>query len=87
MSKLGLLLEAENIQYHQKCALTTLGIIQSSLDEEVTSIERSGALTSVGYLQDLSNAIYIVSTILDDLNEKLKVAVDEEYRNRKKGEQ
>lgn len=43
MSNLGLLSEAEDIQFNQQCALTTLGIIQSSLEQEVTHIEASGA--------------------------------------------
>lgn len=87
MSNLELLAEAEDIQFNQKCALTTLGIIQSSLDEEVNHIEASGALLAVGHLQDLSNAVYVISTLLYDLNERLKKAVDEEYKNRKKGAQ
>lgn len=87
MSNLGLLSEAEDIQFNQQCALTTLGIIQSSLEQEVTHIEASGALLAVGHLQDLSSAVYIISTLLYDLNERLKKAVDEEYKNRKKGAQ
>ena len=72
MSNLGLLSEAEDIQFNQQCALTTLGIIQSSLEQEVTHIEASGALLAVGHLQDLSSAVYIISTLLYDLNERLK---------------
>ncbi|MFR7998554.1 MAG: hypothetical protein ACLU5G_13855 [Blautia sp.] len=87
MSNLGLLSEAEDIQFNQQCALTTLGIIQSSLEQEVTHIEASGALLAVGHLQDLSSAVYIISTLLYDLNERLKKAVDEEYKSRKKREQ
>ncbi|MEQ2655935.1 hypothetical protein AAAT68_03600 [Lawsonibacter asaccharolyticus] len=86
MSNLGLLSEAEDIQFNQQCALTTLGIIQSSLEQEVTHIEASGALLAVGHLQDLSSAVYIISTLLYDLNERLKKAVDEEYKSRKKGD-
>lgn len=86
MSNLGLLSEAEDIQFNQQCALTTLGIIQSSLEQEVTHIEASGALLAVGHLQDLSSAVYIISALLYDLNERLKKAVDEEYKNRKKGD-
>lgn len=86
MSKSRLLFEAENIQYHQQCALTTLGIIQGKLDEELMSIESSGALVSVGLLQDLASAVYITFIMLRDLNEKLREVVDEEYKNRKKGE-
>ena len=87
MSNLGLLSEAEDIQFNQQCALTTLGIIQSSLEQEVTHIEASGALLAVGHLQDLSSAVYIISTLLYVLNERLKKAVDEEYKSRKKREQ
>lgn len=87
MSNLGLLSEAEDIQFNQQCALTTLGIIQGSLEQEVTHIEASGALLAVGHLQDLSSAVYIISTLLYDLNERLKKAVDEEYKSRKKREQ
>ena len=87
MSNLGLLSEAEDIQFNQQCALTTLGIIQSSLEQEVTHIEAYGALLAVGHLQDLSSAVYIISTLLYDLNERLKKAVDEEYKSRKKREQ
>lgn len=86
MTNLGLLSEAEDIQFNQQCALTTLGIIQSSLEQEVTHIEASGALLAVGHLQDLSSAVYIISTLLYDLNERLKKAVDEEYKSRKKGD-
>ena len=82
-----MLSEAEDIQFNQQCALTTLGIIQSSLEQEVTHIEASGALLAVGHLQDLSSAVYIISTLLYDLNERLKKAVDEEYKSRKKREQ
>ena len=85
MSKFGLLLEAENIQYDQKCALTTLGIIQEKLEKELMSIEQAGALKAVGCLQDLADAIYIISTVLSKQNEKLREAVEEEYRNRKEG--
>lgn len=87
MSNLGLLSEAEDIQFNQQCALTTLGIIQSSLEQEVTHIEASGALLAVGHLQDLSSAVYIISTLLYDLNERLKKAVDEEYKSRKESGQ
>ena len=38
-------------------------------------------------MQDLSSAVYIISTLLYDLNERLKKAVDEEYKSRKKREQ
>ena len=84
MSKFGFLLEAETIQFQQKCALTALRIIQSDFSDEVAAIERSNALSMVGDLQDLSDAVYIVADLLDDLNQKLKEAVDEEYKNRKK---
>lgn len=87
MSNLGLLSEAEDIQFNQQCALTTLGIIQSSLEQEVTHIEASGGLLAVGHLQDLSSAVYIISTLLYDLNERLKKAVDEEYKSRKESGQ
>ena len=87
MTNLGLLSEAEDIQFNQQCALTTLGIIQSSLEQEVTHIEASGALLAVGHLQDLSSAVYIISTLLYDLNERLKKAVDEEYKSRKESGQ
>ena len=83
MSKFGLLLDAETIQHRQKYALTTLEIIRSSLDEEITSIKLSGGLASVGFLQDLSNAIYIITMMLFDQNEQLKEAVDVEYKKRK----
>lgn len=86
MSKFESLLEAENIQYDQKCALTTLGIIHEKLEKEVTSIEKAGALKAVGCLQDLADAIYIISTVLSKQNEKLREAVEEEYEKRKKGQ-
>ena len=84
MSKFGFLLETETIQFQQKCALTALRIIQSDFFDEVAAIERSKGLSMVGHLQDLSDAVYIVADLLDDLNQKLKEAVDEEYKNRKK---
>lgn len=87
MSKFELLLEAETIQFQQKCALAALGVIQSDLADEIATIERFKAFPMAGHLQDLSDAVYIIADLLGGLNQKLKEAVDEEYKNRRNGEQ
>lgn len=85
MKTFGLLLDAENVQLELRCAIKVLRLVVDSLEREVMAIKQAEGFVSVDYLQDLSDALYSVSGTMDDINLKLKEAVDEEYQKRKKG--
>ena len=85
MRNFGLLMETENIQFEQRCAIKALRLVVDALGREVAAIKQAEGFVSADYLQDLSDALYSVFGTLDELNLKLETAVDEEYNKRKSG--
>ena len=81
MSKLGILLDAETIQYEQRCAISNLNLLQDLFDQEIATI------MSTDYLQELSCALCCVSNALRRANQELMEAVEDEYEKRKASDQ
>lgn len=83
MRNFGLLMEAESIQFEQRCAIKALRLVVDALEREVAAIKQAGGFVSTDYLQDLSDALYSVFGTLDDLNLRLETVVDKEYERRR----
>ena len=83
MSVFGLLIDAEQIQYDQQCAIRCLSFLHDLLLDDIMFLEASGAPVATGHLQELGEAMYSVGGTLFRLNQALAGAVEEEYQKRR----
>ena len=84
MSKFGILLDAETIQFEQHCALQSLLFLHEIFDKEIMAVEQNGGRASAAFLQTLADAMHSSAVSLVRANQELKTAVEEEYEKRRK---
>ena len=87
MSKLGILLDAETIQYEQRCAISNVNLLQDLFDQEIAAMAKTKTIMCTDYLQELSCALCCVSNALRRANQELMEAVEDEYEKRKASDQ
>lgn len=83
MSQFGLLVDAEQLQYDQQCAIRNLLLLHELLDQDIIALETSGAPIPAGRFRELWEAMCSAAGTLSRLNQELGEAVEEEFkRNR-----